>query len=144
MKQNVTNIIISFSTDLQLKPYRTDDFITKLFYETSRFTAFNCQWVIKARVNDNKKNPNLTCHRFLTYQLVLKSKVNTPINLQYVALKGPYGEMRVNPIVYNFEFSNDNTETEYKELPLVDSIECNKLLAAKTINMRLILFNVQK
>lgn len=30
--------------DLQFKPYRTDEFIHRLYYETSRFTAFNNQW----------------------------------------------------------------------------------------------------
>lgn len=43
--------------DLQLKPYRTDEFIHKLYYETSRFTAFNYQWVVKARVNDDQRDP---------------------------------------------------------------------------------------
>ena len=57
-------------TDLQMRPYRTDDFITKLFYETSRFSAFNLQWVVKAHVNDHQKNPNLSLTRGLSYQLV--------------------------------------------------------------------------
>ena len=57
-------------SDLQMRPYRTDDFITKLYYETSRFSAFNLQWVVKAHVNDNQKNPSLTLKRSLTYQLV--------------------------------------------------------------------------
>lgn len=133
-----------FSSDLQLKPYRTDDFITKLFYETSRFTAFNHQWVIKARVNDDQKNITHTMHRYLSYQLVLKSKIQNPIDVYYIALQGPYGETKINPIIYRHEFTSDSTETEYRSLPLVDAVECNKMLAAKTINMRLIVFQVQK
>ena len=56
------------TADLQLKPYRTDDF-HKLFYETSRFSAFNCQWVIKARINDNQRDPSQSCDRCMTYQV---------------------------------------------------------------------------
>ncbi|XP_041376451.1 cysteine and histidine-rich protein 1-like [Gigantopelta aegis] len=128
--------------DLQLKPYRTDDFITKLFYETSRFSAFNYQWVIKARVNSDMKNPAHTISRSLSYQLVLKSRISAPIRLHFLALKGPYGEMKVKPAIFEHEFTTDSTESELKDLPIVDSLECNKLLATKTINFRIILFQV--
>ncbi|KAK3086385.1 hypothetical protein FSP39_017668 [Pinctada imbricata] len=127
--------------DLQLKPYRTDDFITRLFYESSRFSAFNHQWVIKARVNNDK--PTLSIKRTMSFQLVLKGKISNTVQLKFMALKGPYGEMKVNPVVYSHEFSSDNTETDYNDLPIVDSTECNKLLASKTINLRVIMVHVQ-
>lgn len=132
-----------YISDLQLKPYRTDDFLTKLYYETSRFSAFNLQWVIKARVNHDNKEPAHSCRRSLSYQLVIKSRISHPVNLHYLALRGPYGDMKVNPSIYNFEFSNDATETHYQTLPTTDLWECNKLLAGKSINLRLIMFQVQ-
>ncbi|XP_076111201.1 zinc finger TRAF-type-containing protein 1-like [Mytilus galloprovincialis] len=125
--------------DLQMKPYRTDDFTTKLFYETSRFSAFNFQWVIKARINNDQKNPALTTDRTLSYQLVLKSKFTTPISLSFIVLKGPYGEMKINPYIYTHDFVQDNVETAYNDLPIINSVECNKLLAGRTINLRLIM-----
>ncbi|XP_011438485.1 zinc finger TRAF-type-containing protein 1-B [Magallana gigas] len=127
--------------DLQLKPYRTDDFITRLYYETSRFSAFNHQWVIKARINNDKPTQSVT--RSMSYQLVLKGKVTNPIQLKFIALKGPYGDMKVNPAIYMFEFSPENVETEYFDLPIVSSLECNKLLASKTINLRVIMVHLQ-
>lgn len=126
-----------------MRPYRTDDYITKLFYETSRFTAFNYQWVVKALVNDNQKNPALTMNRTICYELVLKSKTTGPINVHFVALRGPYTEMTLRPSIHEFEFTSENTESGYKNLPL-DSLECNKLLAAKSINLRVIMFLVSK
>lgn len=128
--------------DLQLKPYRTDDFITKLFYETSRFSAFNNQWVIRAKVVHDQKDPAHSSQRSLTYQLVLKSKINQPLNLHYMVLKGPYGEMKVKPAIYKHEFTSESQETSHQDLPVIDSVECNKLLASKTINMRLLMFQV--
>lgn len=74
-------------SDLQLKPYRTDEYIHRLFYETSRFSAFNCQFVVKARINDDQKDPSQSCDRRLAYQLVLKTKVNTPFAIHYLVLK---------------------------------------------------------
>lgn len=62
---------------MQFRPYRTDDFITRLYYETPRFTVLNQTWVLKARVNDSERNPNLSCKRTLSFQLILKSKVPT-------------------------------------------------------------------
>ena len=139
---NITVSIFAFVfPDLQLKPYRTDDFITKLYYETSRFSAFNHQWVIKARINNDK--PTQSVARSMSYQLVLKGKITNPIQLKFIALKGPYGDMKVNPAIYMFEFSPENVETEYFDLPIVSSLECNKLLASKTINVRLIMVHLQ-
>lgn len=62
--------------EVQFRPYRTDDFITRLYYETPRFTVLNQTWVLKARVNDSERNPNLSCKRTLSFQLILKSKVH--------------------------------------------------------------------
>lgn len=131
-------------SDLQLRPYRSDDFITKLFYETSRFSAFSQQWVVKARVNSDSKNPSQSTRRSLHFQLVLKSRLTSPLKVYFVVLKGPFGDIRVNPAIFDFEFNNDKLETDYQELPIDDSLECNKLLASKAINLRLILFQVSQ
>lgn len=128
--------------DLQLKPYRTDDFITKLFYESSRFSAFSYQWVMRARVIHNQKDPAHSSERSLQYQLVSKSKLTSPITLHFMALKGPYGDMKLTPAIYKFDFTNEAVESEHQDLPIIDSVECNRLLAAKTINLRLIIFQV--
>ena len=127
-----------------MKPYRTDDFITKLFYETSRFSALNHNWVIKAKIchDTNANDPTHSSSRSLMYQLVLKSKLQQPFSVHFVALKGPYGDMKVNPVIYRHDFTAESSESSYVDLPIIDSVECNKLLASKTINMRLIIFQV--
>lgn len=58
-------------SDLQMKPYRTDEYVHKLFYETSRFTAFNHQWVVKARINNAQRDPHTVNDRKLTYQVFI-------------------------------------------------------------------------
>uniref|UniRef100_A0A8C7E300 Cysteine and histidine rich 1 n=1 Tax=Naja naja TaxID=35670 RepID=A0A8C7E300_NAJNA len=131
-------------TEVQFRPYRTDDFITRLYYETPRFTVLNQTWVLKARVNDSERNPNLSCKRTLSFQLILKSKVSAPMECSFLLLKGPYDDVKINPVIYHFAFSNENNETEYMPLPIIDSVECNKLLAAKNINLRLFIFQIQK
>ena len=126
---------------MQLRPYRTEDFIPKLYFETSRFTAFNLQWVVKAHVNDNQKSPNLTMQRKLSYSLILKGKIQNPMLIHYIVLKGPYGDTKVNPAIYDMEFSSENLEAPFKEMPIT---ECNKALSAKSISLRLIMFQVPK
>lgn len=59
-----------------MKPYRTDEYVHKLFYETSRFTAFNHQWVIKARINNSQRDPHTVNDRRLTYQVNFQCQVN--------------------------------------------------------------------
>ena len=71
----------SYIADLQLKPFRTDDFITRLYYETTRFSAFSQQWVIRAKINSDHKNPIHTINRTLSYQLVAKTKLSSPVSL---------------------------------------------------------------
>ncbi|KAM3857979.1 zinc finger TRAF-type-containing protein 1 [Diretmus argenteus] len=131
-------------TEVQFRPYRTDDFITRLYYETPRFTVLNQTWVLKARVNDSERNPNLSCKRTLSFQLILKSKVNSALECSFLLLKGPYDDVRIKPVIHHHSFSNDTNETEYVPLPISDSVECNKLLAAKNINLRLFIFQIQK
>lgn len=133
---------ITFS-DLQLKPFRTDDFITRLYYETSRFTAFSQQWVIRAKIISDNKNPTQTVNRSLAYQLVAKTKLTAPITMHYLALGGPFGSSNIKPKIFKCEFTEEKPEAEYEELPL-DSVECNQVLASKTINFRLIMFQVSK
>ncbi|XP_045624111.1 zinc finger TRAF-type-containing protein 1 homolog isoform X2 [Procambarus clarkii] len=130
--------------DLQLKPYRTDEFIHKLFYETSRFSALGYQWVIKARLNDNQKDPHLTCNRFITYQLIVKNKPSSPMTVHFMILRGPFGDMRVDPHICQFEFTESGSESPFFALPLPDSAECNKLLAARIIDFRLMMGMVTK
>lgn len=130
--------------EVQFRPYRTDDFITRLYYETPRFTVLNQTWVLKARVNDSERNPNLSCKRTLSFQLILKSKVNSTLECSFLLLKGPYDDVKIKPVIQHHVFSNDANETEYAPLPISDSVECNKLLAAKNINLRLFIFQIQK
>lgn len=56
--------------DLQLKPYRTEEFVHKLYYETARFSAFNFQWVVKTRINNMQRDPALSVDRHMSYQVI--------------------------------------------------------------------------
>ena len=132
--------------DLILKPLRTDDFVAKLYFETSRFTALQYQWQLRARINDNNPHPHTTVTRSLSYQLVLKSKVSQTIDLKFFILKGPHGDpsnVSIQPIIHHFEFSPNNTETEYLKLP-ISSHECNRILSSSSISFRLLMVQLDK
>ncbi|XP_065337314.1 zinc finger TRAF-type-containing protein 1 homolog [Cloeon dipterum] len=132
--------------DLQMKPYRTDEFVHKLFYESARFTAFNNQWVVKAFINTkNLRDPTQSSERDMNYQVVLKSKsAPTPLTVHYMILSGPFGDLKVGPRTYVAEFSDQNCEGPVVPLPIPDTNECNRLLASKTFSLRLIMFLVSK
>lgn len=74
--------------------------------------------------------------KFFHLQLILKSRTQTPISLSYIAVRGPVGDVKVKPRIYDFEFTDDENESPYVTFPLPDTSECNRLLAAKTINFR--------
>lgn len=52
--------------------------------------------------------------------------------------------MKVKTQIYKHEFTDSENESEYFLLPLPDSSECNRLLASKAINFRLIMFLLSK
>lgn len=58
------------------------------------------------------------------------------MNLHFVVIRGPFGDMKVKPRIYKFDFCDQNNESPYMQLPLPDTAECNRLLAAKAINFR--------
>ncbi|KAH8379463.1 hypothetical protein KR009_005110 [Drosophila setifemur] len=128
--------------DLQMKPYRTDEYVHKLFYETARFSAFNQQFVVKARINNSQRDPHQSNERTITYQLILKTKTSTPMSIHFFALKGPFSDMKVSTQIYKHDFTETSTESDYYVLPLPDGIggsgssECNRMLANKGINFR--------
>ncbi|CAF1279424.1 unnamed protein product [Rotaria magnacalcarata] len=133
-------------SDLILKPLRTDDFAAKLYFETSRFTALQYQWQVRARINDNTPHPHTTVTRSLSYQLILKSKITQSIDLKFFILKGPHGDpstLQIQPIIYHFEFNQNNTETEYLKLP-ISSQECNRILSSSSISFRLLMVQLDK
>lgn len=88
-----------------MKPYRTDEYVHKLFYETARFSAFNQQWVVKARINNSQRDPHQSNERAITYQLILKTKTSTPMSIHFFALKGPFSDMKVSTQIYKHEFT---------------------------------------
>ena len=135
--------IYSKTTDLQFKQYKTDDITPKLYFETNRFSAFFHQWVLKARVNDNQKNPNLSMHRYISFQLILKSKLSVSsqptLDVKFCVVKGPFGEVAIDTAVHSFEFSASKMETDFIRLQ-IRTEDCNKLLASKAINFRFFMF----
>lgn len=64
--------------------------------------------------------------------------------VKYFLTRGPFGDAKINPETQRFEFRDDNKESEYHEMVLDDTNECNRLLAARTINLRIMMFLVKK
>jgi len=84
--------------------------------------------------------------RVLSYQLVLKSKITQTIDLKFFILKGPHGDQstpQIKPTIYSFEFSQNNTETEYLRLP-IGANECNKMLSSNVMAFRLLMVQLDK
>lgn len=66
-KSHVVLLIYYFYLDIQLKPYRTEEIVHRLFYESARFSAFNNQWVVKAKIS--QRDPTQSSDRDMIYQV---------------------------------------------------------------------------
>lgn len=93
-------------SDLQMKPYRTDEYVQKLFYETARFSAFNHQFAVKARINNSQRDPHQSNDRHLSYQLILKTKTTTPLSIHFFVLKGPFSDTKMETKIYKHDFTD--------------------------------------
>ena len=120
--------------DLQLRSRRTDDFIPELFYDTSRFSTFGQDWIVRAQVVGNENSSR----RGLTFQLVQTTTCN--LFLKYIFVRSPFGELDMYPAVFQHNFNEESQESNEQELPISQDIDINKLLAAKVIPLRLIMF----
>lgn len=66
----------------------------------------------------------------------MKNKPSFQLTIHYLIVKGPFGDMKVKPKIYKCDFSEEESDSPYTLLPLVDTPECNRLLATKVINFR--------
>ena len=64
--------------------------------------------------------------------------------VKYFLLQGPFGDANIQPEIQRFEFRDDNKESEMHPILLLGEGECNRLLAARTINVRMMMFLVKK
>lgn len=64
--------------------------------------------------------------------------------IKYFLTKGPFGDAKITPEVQRFEFRDDKKESEYHDITLTNDGECNRMLAARTINLRVMMFLVKK
>uniref|UniRef100_A0A1A9WSX5 TRAF-type domain-containing protein n=1 Tax=Glossina brevipalpis TaxID=37001 RepID=A0A1A9WSX5_9MUSC len=113
--------------ELRFKPNRDD--YSQLYFETSTFSAFGQEWVLDATVNDIEGDPDRSFQRFIMYQLSLKTEICSEMEISFSIMKSPHSSIRMTPRTYKHIFSQHNTASGYKDLPLVDSDECNRLLA---------------
>lgn len=115
----------------------TDGQIYSLYYETAVFTAFNNEWIARSRVFPSMKSGS---KRTLNFQLILTTTSSSSLQIHYMIVKGPFGNMKVKPRVYRHEFKATQPEGPFNALPLTSEEECNRLLCEKTITFRLIMF----
>ena len=123
--------------DLALKPMGIDDDDgSKLYFETSRFTAFEYEWKVRLYINDNTPEPHETVTRWLSYQLALQSRVYRMIDVKFFIIKSSYSDesiSQIQPRIYHSEFNENKIESEFFKLPM-SSKECNRILSLSSIN----------
>jgi hypothetical protein len=130
-------------TEIQLRPYRTDDFVTKLFYETNRFHLLGQTWSIKAfisAVENHPSNPTCAADRKLSFRLYLKSKITAPVDVEVLLLRAPYDDIDIKPQTFYNRFTPDVLESPDQP---IDTDDTNRLLGAKAISLRLFMFMYQ-
>nr|NP_001123341.1 zinc finger protein (TRAF/RING)-4 [Ciona intestinalis]FAA00142.1 TPA: zinc finger protein [Ciona intestinalis] len=127
------NIVDLLSCDLisymevQLRPYRTDDFVTKLFYESNRFHLLGQTWILKAYVSaveNHPSNPTVSAERRLTCQLFLKSKITDPLEVDILLLRAPYDDVNIMPKPFFTRFNAEKLETAVQPIQLTSRIGC--------------------
>ena len=82
--------------DFNLRSYRTDDYVPRLFFESSRANNFNESWIVKLSIScNNNSNPTLLLNRQISFQLVMKSRPNTSKDIHFMVTKAPGSDFQV-------------------------------------------------
>lgn len=130
-------------TDFNLRSYRTDDYVPRLFFESSRANNFNESWIVKLSIscnNNSPSNPTLLLNRQISFQLVMKSRPNTSKDIHFMVTKAPGSDFQMDHVTYMHRFTVDTLETPYYTLPLSSPAEVNRLIASRNFYLRVYFF----
>lgn len=136
--------ILNVSLDLKLQPYHNEFGQNDLLYESRTFAAHDLSWMVHACVRCHQNPVTGSVTRCLGYRLMLRSKPPVRFQMSYMLVKGPGGTAVMDPMLYDFRFSEDDMETPFRDAPCRDPSDVSALLAAKSIHMRLALMQVKK
>jgi len=148
-----SNILILFSSDnvmyldIQLRSYRSDDYISRLYFESNRIRCGPDEWVMKAFISccdQNPQNPTISMDRSLTFQLILKNRPNFPKDLQFFVTKAPSSDFQIEHVTYLHRFADNALESPAFALPLTSPAEVNRFIASKFVNLRVFFFEMAK
>ena len=81
-----------------MRSYRTDDYVPRLFFESSRANNFNETWVVKLSISCSDhapSNPTMLMNRSISFQLVMKSRPNHPKDIHFMVVKAPGSDFQV-------------------------------------------------
>lgn len=120
--------------DLQLQPRRSDDYLPQLYYQSTRFSSFGKDWMVKSQIVGNEN----CVTRSFTFQLILSTR--SDIFVKFVFVRSPLGDVDIEPTIFQHEFTQDSTESLEHNLPISKNIDMNKLLAARIVPIRLVMF----
>ena len=84
--------------DFNLRSYRTDDYVPRLFFESSRAQNFNETWVVKlsiSSVDHSPTNPTALLNRSISFQLIMKSRPNHPKEIHFMVVRAPGSDFQV-------------------------------------------------
>lgn len=130
-------------TDFNLRSYRTDDYVPRLFFESGRANNFNESWIVKLSIsctNNSPSNPTLVLNRTISFQLVMKSRPNTPKDIHFMVTKAPGSDFQMDHVTYKHRFTPDTLETPYYNLPLTSAAEVNRLIGSRNFYLRVYFF----
>ena len=84
--------------DFNLRSYRTDDYVPRLFFESSRAQNFNETWVVKlsiSSVDHSPTNPTALLNRSISFQLIMKSRPSQPKEIHFMVVRAPGSDFQV-------------------------------------------------
>lgn len=121
--------------DLQLKLTS----ITLPVSFSAEFSAFNQIWILTCVfIVPQSGTSNPEC----IYKLMLQTKPDSAMTMNFVILRGPFGKVKVIPRFYKFCFTDADTSSPFVSLPISDKAEYNRLFSKETLHCRILMFHV--
>lgn len=146
VKDNVLNLFsmdhVVF-TDFQLRSFRSDDYVSRLYFESPRIRIMNEEMLLKCSISCSDaliSNPTLQLKRTISFQLTVKARPQLQKDVQFMVVRAPSSDLQINHVTYLHRFTNESLETPQFLLPLGSPAEVNRFIASKFVHLRVYFF----
>jgi len=146
-KRNILDMLSSQDIgykDVKLSAFRTDNYQSKLQFESEEFQLLGSAWQLKGKitcVENHPSRPTNESDRSIHLELKLRDAVcDEQKEIEYLIMKSPGSPIDLHTMKYYFMFDEQNDVTPLNKLRVKDDSVYNQIIGSLAFTIRVFLF----